>query len=62
MHYVFFYFIQGGMKAVLWTDVFQVVIMLGGFFAVIIKGCLELGGMDVMWQKCEDGGRIDFWK
>jgi len=28
---------QGGLKAVIWTDVFQCVVMFAGFFAVLIK-------------------------
>ncbi|NXN71866.1 SC5A5 protein, partial [Himantopus himantopus] len=35
---------QGGMKAVIWTDVFQVVVMLSGFIAIIIRGVLLVGG------------------
>ena len=50
------------MKAVLWTDVFQVCIMFAGFLAVIIEGCRRLGGMKAMWKICEEGGRIDFWE
>ncbi|XP_072046245.1 sodium-coupled monocarboxylate transporter 1-like [Amphiura filiformis] len=56
-----FYTTIGGMKAVLWTDVFQMFIMISGLLAVIIEGCRRLGGMDVMWKLCEEGGRIDFW-
>ncbi|XP_072028255.1 sodium-coupled monocarboxylate transporter 1-like [Amphiura filiformis] len=56
-----FYTTIGGMKAVLWTDVFQVFVMLAGLFAVIIEGCRRLGGMDVMWQKCDEGERLEFW-
>ncbi|XP_072046249.1 sodium-coupled monocarboxylate transporter 1-like [Amphiura filiformis] len=56
-----FYTTIGGMKAVLWTDVFQVVVMLAGFFAVIIEGCRRLGGIDVVWQKCDEGQRLEFW-
>ncbi|XP_072169927.1 uncharacterized protein [Diadema setosum] len=56
-----FYTTIGGMKAVLWTDVFQVTVMMSGFLAVIIKGSMEVGGLDKAWQICEEGGRIDFW-
>lgn len=30
-------FFQGGLKAVIWTDVFQFTVMFTGIFAVIIK-------------------------
>ena len=32
----------GGMKAVIWTSVFQAIIMLAGFVAVIIYGASDL--------------------
>ncbi|XP_071839926.1 sodium-coupled monocarboxylate transporter 1-like isoform X2 [Apostichopus japonicus] len=56
-----FYTTIGGMKAVLWTDVFQVAVMFAGFFAVIIKGSMEVGGIQKVWQIAEEGGRIEFW-
>ncbi|GBO34416.1 Sodium-dependent multivitamin transporter [Araneus ventricosus] len=37
-----FYCTLGGMKAVLWTDVFQAILMFLGIFAVLIKGCLDV--------------------
>ncbi|XP_010223079.1 PREDICTED: sodium/iodide cotransporter-like [Tinamus guttatus] len=39
-----FYTTLGGMKAVVWTDVFQVFVMLAGFVAVITRGVLLAGG------------------
>lgn len=30
-------FLKGGMKAVIWTDVFQCIIMLGGILAMLVK-------------------------
>ncbi|XP_022090137.1 sodium-coupled monocarboxylate transporter 1-like [Acanthaster planci] len=51
----------GGMKAVLWTDVFQTCVMFGGFLAVIIEGTIRVGGLGNVWQIAEEGGRIDFW-
>ncbi|XP_072046521.1 sodium-coupled monocarboxylate transporter 1-like, partial [Amphiura filiformis] len=56
-----FYTTIGGMWAVLWTDVFQVIVMIAAFISVIIGGCMKLGGMDTMWQIAEEGGRVDFW-
>ncbi|XP_022090123.1 sodium-coupled monocarboxylate transporter 1-like [Acanthaster planci] len=51
----------GGMKAVLWTDVFQTCLMMAGFLAIIIEGTIRLGGIGNVWQIAEEGGRIDFW-
>lgn len=53
-------FFQGGLKGVIWTDVFQGVIMITGMLAFLIKGSLELGGFANVWRVAERGGRIDF--
>jgi len=31
------YFLQGGIKAVIWTDVFQCIILFMGIFAILIQ-------------------------
>jgi len=36
---------QGGLKAVIWTDVFQCFVMFAGFFAVLIKVNVSHGNM-----------------
>ena len=54
--------LQGGMKAVMWTDTFQIVIMFGGLFAVIIKGSIDHEGFGNIWQFMEKGERINFFK
>ncbi|XP_033644852.1 sodium-coupled monocarboxylate transporter 1-like [Asterias rubens] len=51
----------GGMKAVLWTDVFQTCVMMAGFLAIIIEGSSRLGGLGNVWKIAESGERIDFW-
>ncbi|XP_038057834.1 sodium-coupled monocarboxylate transporter 1-like [Patiria miniata] len=56
-----FYTTVGGMKAVLWTDVFQMCVMMAGFLAIIIEGSLRLGGFQQVWKIAEEGERIDFW-
>ena len=53
---------QGGMKAVLWTDTVQVCIMFGAILAVIIKGSLDVGGFEAVWQTAQNGQRIEFLK
>ncbi|GFS24888.1 sodium-coupled monocarboxylate transporter 1 [Elysia marginata] len=50
----------GGMKSVIWTDVFQTFVIFAGIFTVIIKGTMDAGGMDKVWQTSKDTGRIDF--
>lgn len=48
----------GGLKAVVWTDVFQTVVMFTGQLAVIIVGVHQAGGLSEAWGKVRDGGRI----
>nr|XP_002734548.2 PREDICTED: sodium-coupled monocarboxylate transporter 1-like [Saccoglossus kowalevskii] len=56
-----FYTSLGGMKAVIWTDVFQISIMFAGLLAVIIQGSIQLGGFSEIWQINKQGGRIEFF-
>ncbi|KAJ8023599.1 Sodium-coupled monocarboxylate transporter 1 [Holothuria leucospilota] len=56
-----FYTSIGGLKTVVWTDAFQVCIMLSGLLAVIIEGSVQLGGLREAWQIADSRGRIDFW-
>ncbi|XP_049588561.1 sodium-coupled monocarboxylate transporter 1 [Syngnathus scovelli] len=48
----------GGLKAVIWTDVLQMVIMLAGFVAVIARGAVLQGGLDKIWEDASQGGRL----
>lgn len=41
-----------------WTDVFQTVVMFIGQLAVIIVGVQQAGGLSETWVKVRDGGRI----
>ncbi|NWJ06046.1 SC5A6 protein, partial [Crypturellus undulatus] len=40
----------GGLKAVIWTDVFQTLVMLAGQLAVIAVGAHRVGGMARVWR------------
>lgn len=55
-----FYTTLGGMKAVLWTDAFQVGIMLIGLLTTLIQGSIEAGGFSNAWQSAKDSGRVVF--
>nr|XP_036675380.1 sodium-coupled monocarboxylate transporter 1 isoform X1 [Drosophila suzukii] len=55
-----FYTTAGGLKAVVWTDVIQTVIMIGAVIFVIIKGTLDVGGLGVVFQRNFDSGRIEW--
>ncbi|XP_048730498.1 sodium-coupled monocarboxylate transporter 1-like [Ostrea edulis] len=56
-----FYTTLGGMKAVIWTDVFQTLVMFAGMLAVFIQGCIKVGGLGEMWNINYEGGRINFF-
>ncbi|KAK7145175.1 hypothetical protein R3I94_011314 [Phoxinus phoxinus] len=49
----------GGLKAVIWTDVFQMIIMLAGFVAVIARGAVLQGGLGNIWNDSYHGGRLE---
>ncbi|XP_006625827.2 solute carrier family 5 member 6a isoform X1 [Lepisosteus oculatus] len=53
-----FYTALGGLKAVIWTDVFQTVVMFAGQLAVIVVGAYQAGGIEAVWKKAQEGNRI----
>ena len=53
-------FVQGGMKAVMWTDSFQICMMFAGLIAVLVKGSLDNDGFANVWRINDEGGRIEF--
>ncbi|XP_077555201.1 putative sodium-dependent multivitamin transporter [Haemaphysalis longicornis] len=56
-----FYCTIGGMKAVLWTDLFQSILMFAAMFAVVAVGTYRMGGVYNVWSEAQAGGRIEFW-
>ncbi|XP_039589289.1 sodium/iodide cotransporter [Passer montanus] len=55
-----FYTTIGGMKAVIWTDVFQVLVMLSGFVAIAARGALLAGGPAEVLSIASNGSRLNF--
>ncbi|CAG5120139.1 unnamed protein product, partial [Candidula unifasciata] len=51
----------GGLKAVIWTDVFQAFVMFAGIFAILIKGTIDAGGPKAVWDTAYAGGRLNFF-
>lgn len=51
----------GGIKAVIWTDVFQCLIMFTGVFAVIIKGTIDSGGPREVVDIAISSGRLNLF-
>ncbi|GFS86674.1 sodium-coupled monocarboxylate transporter 2 [Nephila pilipes] len=54
-----FYTTIGGIKAVVWTDVFQTIIIFGALITVIVKGTLDAGGLEEVWAKAQSSKRTE---
>jgi solute carrier family 5 (sodium-coupled monocarboxylate transporter), member 8/12 len=54
-----FYTCVGGIKAVIYTDVVQSLMMFGAMFLVIIKGTLDVGGLGIVIDRNINSGRIE---
>uniref|UniRef100_UPI0037E750E3 sodium/iodide cotransporter n=1 Tax=Semicossyphus pulcher TaxID=241346 RepID=UPI0037E750E3 len=50
----------GGMKAVIWTDVFQIIVMLSGFVAIFIHGTVLVGGPARVLEIANNASRVNF--
>ena len=50
---------MGGLKAVVWTDVFQMVVVYAGLFVMVFRGAFLFGGFDEIWQTATEGLRIN---
>ncbi|CAG7724703.1 unnamed protein product [Allacma fusca] len=57
-----FYSTLGGLKAVLWTDVFQAFVMLASVLVTLIIGLGDVGGLSEAWKLAGDAGRLEFFK
>ncbi|OWF48976.1 sodium-coupled monocarboxylate transporter 1-like isoform X2 [Mizuhopecten yessoensis] len=56
-----FYTFLGGMKAVVWTDVFQSFVMVAGILAIVIQGTISVGGLEKVWHINKEWDRIEFF-
>ncbi|XP_018569275.1 sodium-coupled monocarboxylate transporter 1-like [Anoplophora glabripennis] len=56
-----FYTTLGGLKAVVWTDTVQTVIMFGALIIIIFMGTASVGGFSELWSRNVAGDRIDFF-
>lgn len=50
----------GGVKAVVYADVFQSLVMIAGVLAIVIQGSTMIGGLDVVWDINYHNHRIEF--
>lgn len=56
-----FYTTIGGIKAVVWTDVFQISMVFVVVISVIAKGATDVGGMSQVWLTSVHGRRVEFF-
>ena len=49
------------MKAVVWTDTFQIILMTASVTVLVVKGVSDVGFANV-WQRNLDSGRLEFFK
>ena len=52
--------LQGGMKATIWNDFFQMCIISVGLVIIIALGMADFSGIANVWDINEAGGRIRF--
>ncbi|XP_076754285.1 sodium-coupled monocarboxylate transporter 2 [Xylocopa sonorina] len=56
-----FYTTLGGLKAVVWTDAIQTIVMFGGVIAIAVLGTNRVGGFEQVWKRNRDTERIVFF-
>ncbi|XP_017682461.1 PREDICTED: sodium-coupled monocarboxylate transporter 2 [Lepidothrix coronata] len=56
-----FYCTLGGLKAVVWTDAFQMIVMVAGFLTVLIRGTSLNGGPTKVWEDAHEGSRLNIF-
>lgn len=56
------YMLQGGLKAVVWSDAFQMVVMVAGFLTVLVQGTHKSGGITAVWETAKTGQRLNVFE
>lgn len=54
-----FYTCLGGIKAVVWTDFIQIILMYVVMILIAIKGTMTVGGLSVIYERNYDSGRFE---
>lgn len=57
-----FYTTIGGLKAVVWADTLQLSVTLCTLGCVFAMSTISVGGLGSVWEKAEQGDRIEFSK
>lgn len=50
------------MKAVMYTDAIQMVLMLAGMITILVKGSYDVGGFGEVWRLAADGDRLELYE
>ncbi|CAN7997030.1 unnamed protein product [Ixodes hexagonus] len=56
-----FYPTAGGIKAVVWTDVFQIFLMFASMLLVAVKGAYNIGGFGYVFELASENKRVEFF-
>lgn len=54
--------VQGGLKAVVWSDAFQMLVMVAGFLTVLVQGTNKCGGIGEVWRTAQAGQRLNVFE
>ena len=49
------------MRAVLWVDALQMVVIIVGMAVFAALGIADVGGIGVVMERASSGGRLNFW-
>lgn len=52
----------GGLKAVIWTDCIQYLVIIFAIFVIVIKGTLDVGSVTEVFKIAGEGNRLHMWK
>lgn len=55
-----FYTLIGGIKATIWVDFIQMLVVITGLVAILVRGSMMVGGFQEVWRINWEGGRIIF--
>lgn len=53
---------QGGMKAVIWTDVIQMSLMFVALLVVLLKATVDTGGVVEVYRRTDEAGRLNLFE
>lgn len=56
------YTVEGGLRAVIYTDIMQFFVLLGGVIIVLIVATIRVGGVSEVVRVAREGGRLEFFE